>query len=289
MRSRECAFLAWLLTLCAPLNLTTWVDSLSRGDRPEVPYAAGATLQLPGSVRVPLGSSEVEIVGATKRGTMLFVEGDGYVWVAPDGTATPQPERRWDGVQDAAVSPGGRWFARGREVVDLRDGSVVAELPEDAAVITGWVRGGLTYATSDGRLFVRPVAGRGFRLRPWVHFPGAAPVGLTSWHGCWSVVRVNDHDDRSRWPRVCRGPGALTVSPGAAWVVARDLAVRTVRGRLRGYLAGVPLEPVGPVAAYWVSGRDVLIALPDTGVVRCDVRALTCELTVGRTALLPLR
>lgn len=288
MRPRECAFLAWLFAFCAPLNLTTWVDSLTQGDRPEVPYAVGATLHLPGKVRVPLAGDEVEIVGVTRRGTMLFVEGDGYVWVTPDGTERPQPESRGAGVQDAAVSPGGRWFARGHEVVDLRDGSVVADLPEDAAVITGWVRGGLTYATRDGRLFVRPVAGPGFRLRPWMQFPGAAPVGLTSWHGCWSVVRVNDHDDRSRWRRVCRGPGALTVSPGAAWVVTRDLAVRTVRGRLRDHLAGVPVEPVGPVAAYWTSRRDVLIALPGA-VVRCDVRALTCEQALGRTAVLPLR
>lgn len=262
MRSRECALLALLLALCAPLNLTTWVDSLPRGDRPEVPYVVDSTLHLPGPVRVPLPSDGVEVVGATTRGTMLFVEGDGYVWVAPDGRLTPQPESGWDGVQDAAVSPDGRWFARGGDVVDLRDGTVVDVLPEDAAVITGWIRGGVTYATSDGRLFVRPVGGRATRIRPWLRFPGAAP-------------------------------DALTVSPGAGWVVTRDLAVRSVRGRLHGYLAGTPLEPVGPVAAYWTSRSEVLIAIADTGpdgaVVRCDVRALTCERALGRVALLPLR
>jgi hypothetical protein len=289
VRPRECAFLAWLFTLCAPLNLTTWVDSLPEGEPPSVPYAVGSTLRLPAGAAVPLEGDDVEIVGVTHRGTMLFLEGEGHVWVEPDGTVADQPDEQWAGVQDAAVAPSGRWFASGRAIVDLRSGSVVAELPRDAAVITGWTRRGLVYTDRVGREFIKPVRAPGFRIRPYVWFPGRAPVGLTRWHGCWSVVRVNDDDDRSRWQRVCDTAGALTVSPDARWVVTRDLGVRTVRGRLHGHLAGAPLRVVGPpLAAYWTSKREVLIALPGA-VVLCDVRDLACERALDREAVLPLR
>lgn len=170
------------------MNLAAWVRSLPEGEPPEAPYVVGTTLHLPGGVRVPVDGADVAIIGATPRGTMLLVEGTGYVWVAPDGTTSTQPRSRWAGVQDAAVSPDGRWFARGREVVDLTDGSVVAAIPDGAAVILGWTRDGLVYDTRDGRTFVWQPGERGpgtrrpaISVRPVVGPPPTVQPAATYW------------------------------------------------------------------------------------------------------------
>jgi hypothetical protein len=278
-----------------PVNLAAWVESLPQGKPPAVPYAVGTTLHLPGGVRVPIDGTSVEIVGATRRGTMLLVErydptfDTDHVWVTPNGTTRVLPDTRSHGVQDAAVSPDGRWFASGGEVVDLADGSLVAQIPDRAVIVTGWVRDGLVYGTRDNRVWIWPPGGAGYPVHTWVSFPNRTQVGLTQRAGCWRVIHMYSYDDVGVSRRRCGGANPLTVSPRGSWVLTRDLAVRDAFSRPHGYLAGQPVRPVGaPLTTYWVSDREMLLALP-YGLVRCDARTLDCERVRRGEVELPVR
>lgn len=212
MRSRECAFLAFLFTLCAPLDPTTWVDSLPPGDRPEV----------------PVGRPHVEVVASTPRGSMLLVERRGaafdtdHVWIRRDGSRTVFPDTRTYGVQDAAVSPDGRLFAVGGEVVRLRDGAVVAEIPERAEVLVGWTESGLRFWAGDRR---------------WVWQPGERPRRERVLdRPPYRVTRELGVVDRSGRVRGHLAGGPLTVAgppPEVVWLSDRRALIALPVGVVR--------------------------------------------------------
>jgi len=170
-------------------SAAAWFESLPRGAPPEVPYARGTTLHLPGGPRVPIDGTSVEILDATPRGTMLLVERDDpafdtdYVWVRPDGSRSVLPDTLSHGVQDAVVSPDGRLFAHGGEVVDLRDGTVVATIPREATILTGWVRGGVVYGGRRTTYLWEP-GEEPFELEHWTAFPNRTDAGLLAGGVC---------------------------------------------------------------------------------------------------------
>lgn len=262
---------------------------------PRVPYAIGTTLHLPTGPRVPVEGSEVEILDVTPRGTMLLVERDepvfdtDYVWVAPDGSTTVLPDTLSHGVQDAAVSPDGRLFARGGEVVDLADGSVVAEIPDEAVVVTGWVEGGLVYDDRRGTTFLWRPGRAPFELADRTFFPNRTDVGLVAERGCRAVVHVYPGTDYTEeWGTQCGQPGALTVSPGGEWIVDRRLRLVDAAQEKGRALLGEPATVTTWPDTYWESPHVVLVALP-AGVLRCDALERTCAWALTDPAELPLR
>lgn len=268
--------------------------ALQRGAPPEVPYAVGTTLHLPGGTRVPLDGTSVEVLDATPRGTMLLVERDDpafdtdYVWVRPDGTRTVLPDTLSHGVQDAVVSPDGRLFAHGGEVVDLRDGSVVAKIPRAATILTGWVQGGIVYGGRRTTYLWRP-GHEPFRLDAWTSFPNRSDVGLVARHGCRKVVHVYPGTDYTEeWGTQCGRPTALTVSPGGEWLVTRDLRIVDAAQETSWAPAGGPVSIPSWPGTHWESDHVVLVAL-GTGVLRCDALERTCEWALDHPAELPLR
>jgi hypothetical protein len=277
-----------------PVNLAAWVESLPAGEPPGVPYAVGTTLHLPGGERVRLDGTSVEIIGATPRGTMLLVERDDpafateYVWVRPNGTHAVLTEALSHDVQDAVVSPDGRWFARGDSVVDLRDGSVVAPVPGSAEVLTGWVAGGVVYDDRRTTYLWEPGSAP-FALHERTWFPNRTDVGLVRRGRCRAVVHVYPGTDHTEeWGTQCRQPAPLTVSPGGEWILDRDLRLVDAAQEKARPVAGGPVSPAAPTTTYWESQHVVLIALP-TGVVRCDALERTCERALDGPARLPLR
>lgn len=280
----------------SPVNLAAWVESLPAGKAPDVPFAVGMSLQLPSGEIVPIDGTSVEIVGVTPRGTMLLVERDDpafdtdYVWVRPDGARSVLPDTlsHGHGVQDAVVSPDGRWFARGDSVVDLRDGSVVATIPGAATVLRGWVGGGVVY--DDRRTtYVWQPGTAPFALDEGTWFPNRTDVGLVRRGRCRAVVHVYPATDYTEeWGTQCGQPTALTVSPGGEWILDRDLRLVDAAQEKARPIAGGPVRPSAPATAYWESRNDVLIALP-TGVVRCDALGRTCERALDGPAELPVR
>lgn len=259
-----------------------------------MPYTRGMTLHLPDGVRVPLAGTSVEILGATPRGTMLLVERDDpsfdtdYVWVTPDGGKRVMPDTLSHGVQDAVVSPDGRLFAQGGEVVDLRDGSVVAQIPRPATILIGWVEGGIAYGGRRTTYLWKP-GHEPVELDHWTWFPNRTDVGLVQRHGCRSVVHVYPGADHTEvWGAQCHQPPALTVSPGGEWIIDRDLRVVDTAQQKARPLAGAAVHQEFWTQTYWESEHVVLIAL-QIGVLRCDALERTCEWALDHPAELPVR
>lgn len=261
-----------------------------------MPFVVGMTLRLPGGESVRLDGTSVEIFGVTPRGTMLLVERDDpafdtdYVWVRPGGARSVLPDTlsHGHGVQDAVVSPDGRWFARGDSVVDLRDGSVVATIPAAATVLTGWVAGGVVYGDRRTTHLWEPGTAP-FALHEWTWFPNRTDVGLVRRGRCRAVVHVYPGTDYTeKWGTQCGQPAALTVSPGGEWILDRDLRLVDAAQEKARLLAGGAVSPAGLTTTYWESRHEVLVALP-TGVVRCDALEQTCERAFDGPAELPVR
>ena len=281
-------------TSAPPVNLAAWVQSLPAGEPPHVPFAVGMNLHLPGGESVRLDGTSVEIFGVTPRGTMLLVERDNpafatdYVWVRPDGTRSVLPDTLSDGVQDAVVSPDGRWFAQGRSVVDLRDGSVIAPIPESATVLTGWVDGGVVYGDRRTTYLWEPGTAP-FALHEWTWFPNRTDVGLVRRGRCRAVVHVYPGTGYTEeWGTQCGQPNPLTVSPGGEWILDRDLRLVDAAQEKARPVAGGPVNLAAWTTTYWETQHEVLVAL-STGVVRCDAMQRTCERALDGPAVLPVR
>lgn len=211
-----CAFLAWLFALCAsataPLTPATWLETLPVGD----------------PTTVPVGRAHVDVVASTPRGTMVLVErreagfDTDHVWIRPDGSRTVFPDTRTHGVQDAAVSPDGRLFASGGLVVRIDDGTVVAETPERAEVLTGWSASGLRFWSGGRR---------------WVWQPGERPrrerAGDRPPYRVTRELAVVDRYGRERGhlagaPLTVEGP-----PPETTWLSGREVLVVLPGGVVR--------------------------------------------------------
>ena len=119
---------------------------------------------LPDSHRVDLGGAEppaqvtgAGIIGLSVAGLVLLVEDEvaqpysfssRYVLVSEDGEQRDLPVSAL-GAQEAVVSPDGRYFTGGGDIIDLSDLSVSGRVPERATILYSWTAHGILYSAGD--------------------------------------------------------------------------------------------------------------------------------------------
>jgi hypothetical protein len=287
-------------------GLAAWVEALPDGASPDVPFLDGMTLHQPNAAPVTMPGEDAVIVGLTVRGPVMLIEeiSEGvfdsrYLVVDPDsGDYIEVPTGPASGrVQDEVSSPDGRYFAAGRQLVDMETLTRGATLPSDAAVLLSWTGAGLQYADAAGKEWLWEPGERPWPLDVHVWFPSRLDpvdvgdendaVGLATTRRCTEVVHVyRGTAYAERWGRRCEGPDVVTASPEGTWLLTRNLGVvdtaqETIRDLTKSQVT-IPSD----TPAYWVSDTTVLLALPP-GVVRCDVITLACERATQSRAELP--
>lgn len=283
-------------------SLTAWGDGLPRGRAPEIAYLAETTIYLPGAAVTPLETADAEIIGQTVAGLIVFVEdnnaagvltGSRFVRVHDDGTtfAMQTPTSVAGAAREALVSPDGRYFTNGHQVVDKSTGAVVAEVPDEAQIMVSWTSVGVLYTARGQQFYLwrpgqEPTAVRGF---PGDYTAGT-DVGLRrGGDGCTEVVRIDRAGEVSRVGAECL-PDLLSVSPDGSRAVTTDLRAVEVETGETTSLSETPLDHLhGFLDVHWLGDDEFLVSVPasfDTGVtvpgdyarlVRCTITAHSCE------------
>ena len=134
-----------------------WASSLPLGSPPEVPYLAGTAVILPDGTRVETGGTGAGVIGLSVAGLVLLVETETeqpysfssrYVLVTDTGELRDLPDSTV-GAQEAVISPDGTRFTGGQDIIDIRDLSVVGQVPEEADILYTWTSSGMVYGAGD--------------------------------------------------------------------------------------------------------------------------------------------
>jgi hypothetical protein len=269
-----------------------WAGSLPRGEAPEVPYLAGTTVVLPDGTRVDTRGSGAGVVGLTVAGLVVLVgteTPEGYPFSSHYALVTAAGELRElpvstltaDGALEAVVSPDGRYFTAGHDVLDMEDLSSVGRVPEEAEYLLSWTPAGILYAVHDGRYFLWSQESGS---RPLEAYPGRFANGTDIGLKHCSVVRLTSAGTTT--PLSSCIEGVRSVSPAGGWALTRDLRlVEVATGRSR-FLAQVPVDP--RPSAYdtvWWDGETSLLFPVGVHLVRCDTATATCERATDGTEL----
>jgi hypothetical protein len=278
-------------TSVAPI---AWARGLRLGAAPEVPFLAGTTVVQPDGVRVPIPGTGVGVIGLTVAGLVLLVESEvdqpdqpysmssRYVLVTSSGEVQDLPVSTLvaDGAQEAVISPDGLRLTGGGDVLDVRDLSVVGEVPEQADILYAWTSTGILFG-ADHRSYLWTEDGE---TRQLAGFPGIFPngtdVGMRAQDGndaCGDVLHMSGSGAVTALSSGCI-PRLWAVSPSGRWALTYDLRlvdVRTGRSRfLAGGPAGPPLDAGDKVR--WDGERSLLFPV-GTQLVRCHTATATCE------------
>ncbi|HXH80133.1 hypothetical protein [Nocardioides sp.] len=278
--------------------LAEWAAGLPRGAAPEVAYLAGTTVHLPGGAVRDLDVADAAIVGQTVAGLIIFVEendpqgvlaGTRFVLVQDDGTTTDmQASTAVEGAAyEAVVSPDGRYFTNGDQVIDKSTGATVGEMPEAAEVLVSWTSEGIIYSARGQEYFLwrlgeAPIALDGF---PGV-FDVGSDVGLRgAQNGCAEAVRIAGSGEVTTLSAGCV-PDLLSVSPDGTTGVTTDLRVIDLATADASSLSDTPLHSVRRDSEiHWLDDDDLLLSVPagngSSRLVRCSTAALRCESATG--------
>jgi len=280
-----------------------WAGTLPIGDPPEVPYGTRTHLYLPSGQVVDLHASGSAMIGQTVAGTVVLVEQDDrdqggafrswYAVVLTDGTVTQLDDGRLTGdrVQEAVVSPDGRWFADGR-IFDMTTGQIAGVLPDQADIIISWTPVGIVYGAGHARYLWSPGGPAPVKLAGWGgDYANGAHAGIGHRDGCNAVLRLAADGSEEQVSRHC-GAQLMTVSPSGTWALTRELvAIDTATGEQHP-LAGAPVRSLGfQFDDYWLDENELLLSVPAGGyqpdgesapsdsaiLVRCRLETATCE------------
>ena len=237
-----------------------WANSLPLGAPPEVPYLAGTAVIQPDGTRVETGGTGVGVIGLSVAGLVLLVEdevdeqGQPYSWssryvlVTNDGELRDLPVSTLvaDGAQEAVVSPDGTRFTGGAEVLDVRDLSVVGQVPEAADILIAWTSSGILYGAGRRSYFWSP----GGQPREVTAYPGVFPNGTNvGIDGCLVVLLSSwgpHHSPTASTAcgpcrRAAAGPSPMTcacstwpAATSATWPACRSARPSTVTTRSGG-------------------------------------------------------
>jgi hypothetical protein len=262
-----------------------WANSLPAGAPPEVPYLAGTTVIQPDGTRVETGGTGVGVIGLTVAGLVLLVENEveeqgqpysftsRYVLVTNDGEVRDLPASTLveDSAQGAVVSPDGTRFTSGAEILDVRDLSVVGQVPDAADVLVAWLPAGILYSAGR-RSYVWPEGGkpREVAAYPGV-FPNGTDVGIDDCGVVWLTTSVSTPLSECR-------DDLRSVSPTGRWSLTNDLRLVEIATGDSRYLAGGPVRPVPDAndKVHW-DGDGTLLFPVGALLVRCDAATAMCE------------
>lgn len=274
--------------------LAEWAAGLPRGAAPEVAYLAGTTVHLPRGAVTELDVADAAIVGQTVAGLIVFVEendpkgvlaGTRFVLVQDDGTsADMQTSTSVEGAAyEALVSPDGRYFTNGDQVIDKSTGASVGEMPEAVEVLVSWTSEGIIYSARGQEYFLWRPGESPIALE---RFPGVFEVGTDvglrgGQNGCLEVVRIRATGGVTALGAGCV-PNLLSVSPDGTTGVTTDLRVVDVATGETSPLSETPLESLPRYSEiHWLSDNDFLLSVPagsgSSRLVRCRSEELRCE------------
>lgn len=274
--------------------LAEWAAALPRGAAPEVAYVAGTTVHLPGGAVTELDVADAAIIGQTVAGLIVFVEENNaqgvlsstrFVLVQDDGAATDmQTSTAVEGAAyEAVVSPDGRYFTNGDQVIDKSTGAPVGEMPEAAEVLISWTSQGIIYSARGQQDYYlwrpgeQPIALDGF---PGV-FDAGTDIGVRRSGRCAEAVRIASTGEITPVGAGCV-PDLFSVSPDGTTGITTDLRVVDLATAETAPLSDTPLASLyGDAEIRWLNNDDFLLSVPagegSSRLVRCRTAALRCE------------
>lgn len=270
-------------------TLGLWAASLGKGAPAEVPYLDGTSVVEPDGTRVQLDGTSVEVIGQTVAGLVVLAgteDASGapfdshYVVVRPDGQVVTLLVSTLvaDGAQEAVVSPDGREFTGGGDIVDMTDLSVVGRVPDEAEILVAWTPVGIVYYAEDDH----------YKL--WRD--GEQPITLSSDPGvfasgsdvafdeCGTVTRLGADGTLTRISPHCV-LGAWSVSPSGHWAITPDLQLVDVTTGAERSLADRGVSPAHRYQKVWWNGDDTVLFPAGDRLVRCEVETAACEQVAG--------
>ena len=274
--------------------LAEWAAALPRGASPGVAYLAGTTVHLPGGAVTELDVADAAIIGQTVAGLIVFVEENDaqgvlastrFVLVQDDGTTADM--RTSTAVEGAAyealISPDGRYFTNGDQVIDKSSGAPVGEMPEAAEVLLSWTSKGIIYSARGQEDYYlwrpgdEPIALDGFPG----FFDVGTDIGVRRSGKCAEAVRIASTGEITPVGAGCV-PGLFSVSPDGTTGITTDLRVVDLATAETAPLSDAPLESGSQFAEVrWVDNDKVILSVPagdaSSRLVRCLTAELRCE------------
>lgn len=269
-------------------SASLWAATLPEG-APTVPYLAGTTVVEPDGSRVEVRGTEAEMVGLTVAGPLLLVGTEvqdpysfssRYVVVRPTGEVKdlPVPTATCCAAEEAVVSPDGRRFTAGNDILDTTDLSVVGHVPVDAKILVAWTPVGIVYLTDGGHYMLWPEGGTPIALRS--NAGVFAPGGDVAIDMCGTIVRLAADGNISAISPNCV-LGGWSVSPSGHWVITADLELVDVATLDTRSLSDRAVSPVPRSQKVWWDGDDSVTFPAGDYLVRCDTATASCERVAG--------